>query len=177
MKIAIIVGHDELKQGASSNGITEFGFNSELITSFWLKLPATHEFKRFNRSPHIKGYNAQMSELHKRLKEWGCELAIELHLNDFHNKDVVGHEVLAMSPNSMRYAEMLNDSFTMYLDNNDRGAKRITFSENGYGFLSRGDYPCIIVEPFFISQVQCYLHGLNKRDKLINSFVKFFEGL
>ena len=134
MKIGICIGHDVVKQGASSHGQTEFGFNDELMVTMWKKLPKHHEFKHFYRSADIKGYNAQMSELHKRLKEWGCELAVEFHLNDFHNEDVDGHEVLAMSDNSMRYAAMLNDSFKMYLQNNDRGAKRITSSENGYGF-------------------------------------------
>ena len=177
MRIGLVVGHDVIKQGASSHGMTEFGFNDELILSMWQQLPIKHEFHRFYRSADIKGYNAQMSDLHRRLKNWGCELAIEFHLNDFHNKNVDGHEVLAMSDNSMEYAEMLNDSFKTYLQNDDRGAKRITSSENGYGFLSRGSYPCIITEPFFITQIPNYVYGADKRGGLIKSYVKFFEGI
>ena len=177
MKVALIVGHDIVKQGASAHGISEFEFNDNLMISLFRQLPDKHEFKHFYRSADVKGYSEKMDSLHKELAGWGCELAIEFHVNDFMDKEVDGHEVLAMSNNSMVYATMLNDSFKIYLQNNDRGARKITASEDGYGFLSRGNYPCIIAEPFFIEQVNKYFFGADKRGGLIKSYIKFFEGL
>ena len=177
MKIALIIGHSLVKQGASEDGLTEFDYNDQLLTSMGSKLPGNHQFAAFYRSSDIKTYSEQMDAWHERLANWGCELAIEFHLNDFWNEDVDGHEVLAMSDNSMKYATLLNTSFSKYLTNNDRGPKKITSADNGYGFLSRGNYPCIIAEPFFITQINSYIHGTAKRSTLIKAYIEFFKDL
>ena len=175
MKIGLITGHDAIKQGASHNGITEFDFNDQLLVGMYKSLPPNHNVVHFFRSADIKGYTNQMIDLHERLKKFGCDLAIELHLNDFHNPDVDGHEVLVVSEQARVYAEQLNDKFTKYLTNNDRGVKKISSSDNGYGFLHRGSYPCLIVEPFFIQHIDDYLHGEEKRSNLILAYTEFLN--
>lgn len=177
MKVALIVGHDQIKQGASHDGLSEFDFNDQLQVGLYKYLPPNHQFATFYRSAEIKGYSHQMIDLHKRLESWGCDLAIEFHLNDFHNEDVDGHEVLVVSYHAKTYADKLNAKFNKYLPNNDRGVKLITSSDNGYGFLSRGDYPCLITEPFFISRIGDYTHGEEDRRKLIKSYTEFLKEL
>ena len=175
MKIALIPGHNSIKKGASFEDITEWDFNDQLLVGFYKYLPREHEFASFYRSSDIKGYSAQMEDLHDQLENWGCDLAIEMHLNDFYNPDVDGHEVLVMSSISAVYAEKLNAQFSKHLTNNDRGVKIISSSDNGYGFLSRGNYPCLITEPLFISHISDYLHGGTKRHNLIMAHIDFFK--
>ena len=177
MKIALIVGHDAERQGAVSNGISEWEFNDGFLNSiFWdNKLPDKHDYYILYRNTEISGYSAQMRDLHARIDTIGCELAIEFHLNDFYDKSVDGHECLVVSRNSFNIATKLNNMFTNRLSNTNRGVKMIGNSDNGYGFLSRGSYPCIIVEPFFISQIKDYIHGEDKRIQLEDAYTKFFE--
>jgi hypothetical protein len=177
MKVALVVGHSVVKQGASHERVTEFDFNDQLMVSMYESLPKHHTFATFYRSSNIKGYTHQMIDLHKRLEKWGCDLAIEFHLNDFHNPDVDGHEVLAVSYQGKLYADKLNDKFNKYLPNKNRGVKLLESHDNGYGFLVRGEYPCIISEPFFISSIGTYLHGEKDRHKLIKSYIEFLEEL
>jgi N-acetylmuramoyl-L-alanine amidase len=143
-KIAVVVGHDAIEQGAFSNIIkkSEFAYHSEVAKL----LP----FDVYYRS---KGgsYKSKMEELAEDINGKGYTLVIELHFNSF-NGVANGTEALYFdgSVNGKRWAEVYVDKICSEYKTSIRGAKVIKHKdERGYWFLKLMDAPAIILEPFF----------------------------
>jgi N-acetylmuramoyl-L-alanine amidase len=177
MRIALCVGHNPVGQGAvGSVGISEFEFNKEFLADLIPYLPPTHDYQIFTRKP-FGNYNLEQTDLAKQIKEWGgCDLAIEFHFNASTNVSVNGHEILYLSDAGKTLAEKLDKKFDKYLDNNDRNIKRRN-SGKGYGFLKRGTYPSLIVEPFFSGFQENFIEGGKLRQPLIAAYKEFFSEL
>lgn len=178
-KVALVIGHDEKKQGAyGKEGISEYAFNRALVYDELLPVINDVEVKVFLRNPNISGYTNQMKDLHRKIDEWGAEHSIEFHFNGASNEDVNGHEVLYYSKAGNQMALQLDECFDKYLKNNDRNVKHIqSSSENGYQFLSRGNSACIIAEPFFGEHQDHYGQTGNMRMKLVQAYAEFINGL
>ena len=177
MKIAIIIGHDVDNQGAFGNaGISEWGFNDELLNSMHHdgKFTDKHEYYFLYRSSDIKGYKAQMVDLHNRIDNIGCELSIEFHFNSFHNPEANGNEVLYCSEGGKYYADIMDESLDS-LPNRDRGVKRVSYADRGGGFCCRGKSKAIIVEPFFSARQSLYIRDGEHRHLLENAYEEFFS--
>ena len=145
MKIAIVVGHDKINQGAFSNILkqSEFAFNNEVAKL----LP----YDVYFRNEKIKGYKSQMQELAKRINEKRYDLVIELHFNMFNGK-AKGCECLYLKGSKIgkEQAEKLCKSITKDFGNINRGAVAIDNEKGrGYWFLKLINAPALIVEPFF----------------------------
>ena len=141
-KVAIVVGHDKIEQGAYSNLLkqSEFAYHSELVKL----LP----FDIYYRS--TKGsYMDKMRELAKQINGKGYTLVVELHFNMFNGK-ANGTECLYHHKSSVgkRYAEIYCKKVVNEYGTVLRGAKGIS-SGNGFGFVSLMDAPALVVEPIF----------------------------
>jgi len=178
MKIALIVGHRKNSQGAvGSKGISEYKFNKKLIEEIQLDLVDDHDIKVFYRRDDLSGYTERMKDLHKRIDAWGAKVSVSFHFNAAGNKSVDGHEVLYCSGSGKKLSKKLNDNFTQYLDNNNRGIKKKTKHDRGGGFLCRGKSVCILSEPFFGSHQHLYAKNGSERANLVSAYVEFLNDL
>lgn len=144
MKVAIVVGHDKIEQGAYSNLLkqSEFAYNSivaELIG-----------FDTYFRNEKLNGYTTKVNELASRINKKNYDLVIELHFNSF-NGVANGCEALYYngSVKGQRYAEMFVSRIVQEYGTTPRGAKSKVVTDRGGAFLKAVNAPCIILEPFF----------------------------
>lgn len=161
-KIAIVVGHDKLEQGAFSNLLkqSEFAYNSEVAKL----LP----FDIYFRDEKIKGYSSKVTELANRINQKHYDLVIELHFNSF-NGIANGSEALYYNGSKLgqRWAEIYASRIVQEYGTNPRGAKSKVESDRGGVFLKKVNAPCIIVEPFFGDNKEALLF------KDVNKYAKF----
>jgi N-acetylmuramoyl-L-alanine amidase len=176
-RIALCIGHNVESQGAiGSSGISEYTFNKNFLDELMPYLPPNHEYKIFKRKP-LASYSKEQIDLSEQITEWGdCDIAIEFHFNDAENPSASGHEILYLSDNGKQLAEKLDKAYDEHLNNSDRNIKRRA-SGNGYGFLSRGDYTSIIVEPFFAAHQYRFVGDGDLLQPLIASYKSFFSEL
>ncbi len=173
--IALVIGHDSIKQGAYGNaGMSEFNFNTDLINS--MELPPQHTYYILYRDEYINGYTSQMNDLHERIDNLNCDISIEFHFNGSSNPDVNGNEVLYYSQGGKEIASLLDSSLDR-LPNRDRGIKQLSSSDNGYSFVSKGASLAIIAEPFFGSNQSDYMNGGEYRDLLKEAYYDFLNVL
>lgn len=176
-RIALCIGHNPVQRGAyGSAKMTEFEYNKEFLSKLLPYLPPTHDYFIFERK-HLGSYTREQNELHKRIAEVGdIDIAIEFHFNGSSNPDVNGHEILYLSSNGEKLAKALDAKYDKYLDNNDRNIIKRD-KGNGYGFLSRGNYTSLIVEPFFASHQHRFIEGGEMYFPLIQAYKEFFAEL
>lgn len=82
-KVAIVVGHNEKKQGSYSEYLkmTEFKYNF-LLANYIAGLSDNKiQYKVFYRDPNKPGYNTEMRDLVDRLHQEKFDLVLELHYN------------------------------------------------------------------------------------------------
>jgi N-acetylmuramoyl-L-alanine amidase len=160
-KIAVVVGHDKIEQGAYSNLLkqSEFAYHSEVVKH----LP----FDVYYRDEKLKTYGAKIRDLAKRINAKKYNLVIELHYNSF-NGVANGCEALYFRGSKMgqRWAEIYVDRIVNEYGNNPRGAKPKVETDRGGLFLKLIDAPCLILEPFF---------GDNKEALLFKDHKKYAE--
>jgi len=179
-KIALVVGHRKSSQGAyGANGMSEYVFYKALSKEVKLaSIGSDFEVEIFERSDELSGYTARMKELHKRIDEWGADVSISLHFNASSNKNANGHEVLYCSKKGFELAKKMNNIFSKNLKNRDRGVKKVSLKnrDRGAGFVCRGKSACILVEPFFASNIKFYENGKG-REALIKSLLDFMHSI
>jgi N-acetylmuramoyl-L-alanine amidase len=160
MKVAIVVGHDRVEQGAFSNLLkqSEFVYNSEVA-----KLIGFDTYFRNTNG----GYSTKISELSKRINAKKYDLVIELHFNSF-NAIANGCEALYFqgSVKGQRFAEMFTSKIVQEYGTINRVAKSREAKDRGGLFLKSINAPCIILEPFF---------GDNKEALLFKCHSKYAE--
>ena len=144
-KIAVVVGHDKIEQGAFSNLLkhSEFGYHSEVVKH----LP----FDIYYRDSSIHGYKGKMTKLANEINKNNYSLVVELHFNSF-NGVANGCEALYFKGSEIgkRQAEIFVDSVIKDYLTTARGAKEISKeSDRGYWFLKLINAPALILEPFF----------------------------
>lgn len=161
-KIAIVVGHDKIEQGAYSNFLekTEFQYNSEVAKL----LP----FDIYFRDEKIKGYTSKVTELANRINKKHYDLVVELHFNSF-NTIANGSEALYYKNSKLgqRHSEVFVNRLVSAYGNFPRGAKMKIETDRGGVFLKKVNAPCIIVEPFFGDNKEALLF------KDVNKYAKF----
>jgi N-acetylmuramoyl-L-alanine amidase len=162
-KIAIVVGHDSIEQGAFSNLLkkSEFAYYSELV-----KLLPFDIYYRSTKG----GYKSKMEELAKQINGKGYNAVIELHYNSF-NGVANGSEALYFNGSNIgkRYAEILAEGVAKEYGSTRRGAKAISqTNDRGYWFLKLMDGPAVIYEPFFGDNAEAIkFKDVNKHAKLL----------
>jgi N-acetylmuramoyl-L-alanine amidase len=162
-KIAVVVGHDSIEQGAFSNILkqSEFAYYSEIAKL----LP----FDIYYRST-TGGYKSKMEELAKQINGKGYNLVIELHFNSF-NGVANGSECLYFKGSNVgkRFAEVIAEGVAKEYGSTRRGAKAISqTNDRGYWFLKLMDAPAVIYEPFFGDNAEAIkFKDFNRHAKLL----------
>lgn len=147
-KIAIIVGHDEKKQGAYSEYLkkSEYEFNSEFANNIFSQL--THYGLEVNIFKRNKG----LKDAYDRAKILGSNIFIELHFNSFSDESANGAEVLINGDNKdeQGFAQAIIDNWCEDTLIKDRGVKKVSKGKRGYRNLTQVENDIsIIFEPFF----------------------------
>jgi len=176
-KIALCIGHNPVKRGAyGSLGLSEYEYNKNFLAELLPYLPPNHDYKIFERK-NLGSYTREQNDMHKQISKWGdCDIAIEFHFNGASDPDINGHEILYLSKSGKVLAEKLDECYDKHLHNNDRNIIKRD-KGNGYGFLKRGNYTSLIVEPFFASNQERFIEGGEMYQPLVASYKEFFSKL
>ena len=151
MKTAIVVGHDQVEQGAFSPilNMTEYKFNCLLADEL------CKDFDIYYRGTK-RGYLSKMNALAKEIKNTGInyDFIVELHFNMYDGKaNRRGHgaeAVIYPGNNESRFlANTMLQDLTLNFNVVNRGVKERYSGQRGWGFLSRMPANAIIWEPFF----------------------------
>lgn len=151
MKCAIVIGHEEAAQGAANgySKITEWQAAKMLAFEVHRSVKGV-EIEVVERDPD--GYD----ELPQKINALSPDFIISLHCNAF-DGSVSGSEVLCWhtSEKGQRLAGLAQRKINCALRNRNRGVKLVkNKKERGALLLRKTDAPCIIVEPFFIDNVE-----------------------
>lgn len=150
MKLAIVVGHNSVSQGAvrKDTGETEYIWNGRLARRMQRIAPEFGiEAKAFFRQP-MGSYSREIDLVYEQTEEWGADATIELHFNSF-DGPASGTETLSSGTAlSLRLAEAVQREIVLALGLSDRGIKTRT-SGRGSRSLISGRAPAILIEPFF----------------------------
>jgi len=158
MKVAIIIGHNAIDQGAKTyNGYTEFSWNLTMAVEF---LP---ELQLFWREPGL--YRQSVYDLAEEISLHSIDLCIELHLNAFDGKTKIQRAEALYLPHDIRNIasekmantwekEMISEySLTPYPVNNySIVTKQVGADDRGYynlKSLADEGIPSVILEPAF----------------------------
>lgn len=183
-KIAVIVGHNPIKQGALSIaplGRSEFDFNAELA-QIMLAKSSTYSFEIaiFYRE-YQKSYRKEIQKVYEEVDAWKADFSTELHFNSA-VFTALGSEVLSSgSIKSLAFAKKTQKELINLFERTgktDRGVKVRKKGARGYRSLVAGKAAAIIVEPFFGSNRQDVrlMHTLGL-EKLAEAYLRAMEQL
>jgi len=156
MKLAIVVGHNEISQGAvrTDTHETEYQYNSDLAGRIVDAVSEYDEYvgvKVFYRVPG-SGYTQEIARVYEDVDHWGATASIELHFNSAGDPRASGTETFSSgSAKSLILAEEVQMEMVEALGLRDRGIKIRNNRTKGRGYLSlvSGNAPAILIEPFF----------------------------
>ena len=147
-KVAIIVGHSRLADGAVAfDGTTEYNYNSNVAK----KLTELLGDKIVVFTKDYMGY----SRILELCQEYHIGTSIELHFNAA-NKSAQGCECLVMSYTKLDIPRQLLSKISMQYGMNNRGIKVLDSGIRGYNNLrSMMPLNSMIIEPFFGDNESC----------------------
>lgn len=148
--LCIVIGHSIKKQGARNKelNINEFFLNDELGQAL------AKECEK-NEVPHIIHYRKNgYSKLPAEINKLNPSHTICIHHNSSSNKKVQGTETLFYKHTkvSNTFARYVNDEMALALGYRNRGTKGRTQGQNGGHVLRNTSMPCILLEPYFMSE-------------------------
>ncbi|OQK43992.1 hypothetical protein XM72_c10883 [Vibrio vulnificus] len=168
MRIAIVIGHSVLSQGAKNEqlGLSEYQFN-ELIAQ-----DVARELVKEGFTPFII-YRQAYVDLPNDINQTNPDLILSLHCNAFDAK-ASGTTMIYCggSTKGKIFAECLQQSVVNALGLRDRGIEGRT-TGRGVTLLKNTKAPVVIAEPFFIDNYDELLSVLEKEDHnvLSNAYV------
>lgn len=126
-KIALIVGHDQIGQGAKSyNGWTEFQYNLLVAAHVQTQLLTIRDIKcRIFFRPEGP-FRSSIFKLGRRVGGWGADISLELHFNSIGPVNAFGCEILAIRDknerlNTLHLADLLSDKLAERFNLRERG--------------------------------------------------------
>ncbi len=160
-KVALVVGHKRNSGGASSsNGVTEFNYNEELVSMVADNLSEL-------KIEVLIFYRDNYRDLPDEINSKNPDLIISFHCNAFNTK-ASGSEVLYYHKSIIgkSIADMFKEAIcnTLYL--RDRGIKGKSTEERGGYLLRYTKAPCVILEPFFIDNRSDFSVGTKFKNEL-----------
>jgi N-acetylmuramoyl-L-alanine amidase len=166
---ALVIGHHPDKPGAvnAKTGINEFQFNKELA----LRIEHAAENVRIQ-----KIFRSSYEELPGDINSLNPDFIISLHCNAFDNI-ASGTEVLYChcSEKGKNLAVILLNHLVKHLDLRNRGIVPRKEGELGYNILCKTNAPCVIAEPFFISNDSDLARAQSDLDGLAIAYAKAIE--
>jgi N-acetylmuramoyl-L-alanine amidase len=178
-KVALIVGHNPVKKGASfphdGNKVYEYpfwvDFTEEIEHCF--EDDKEVEIQTFFRED-FNSFSTEIETVYSETDDWGADVTVECHFNS-HTSKASGYEVLYVSQRGKQIANVIDDSFDVYLRKyKDRNTKRITKGQRGYRNLTSGKAPAVIIEPFFAIDGEDFIDG-ESRELLKFAFIDFLK--
>jgi N-acetylmuramoyl-L-alanine amidase len=171
MRVALIVGHSEDKQGAvgrEPNGgtVTEFKFNTKLVNLVAPLISRFCECKVIYREKSI-------SEVVEKVNELSPHVAFSFHANAFNGR-ASGSETVyyCYSYLGERVAAIMLSRIVSALGLKDRGTKGKAGRSRGVPLLKGTKCPTVILEPFFIDNPKDFEVATNRFADLITELVK-----
>lgn len=149
MKIAIVVGHNSVAQGARriTDGRSEYDWNSQLAELIRLIDP---ESVRVFFRRHGGGYSAEIDRVYREVNAWGADVSIELHFNGSADPRAEGCLTLSSGTSgSMALAREVQRRMQAVMQNEDDGIIVRKRNERGGRSLWVGRAPAIMTEPYF----------------------------
>lgn len=167
MKIALIVGHSQEKQGASNlkNKQTEYEFNKQLV-----KLVA-RKLRDLSHDTIIVYRDCSYYNLPDKVNKTQADIAVSFHCNAFDRK-TSGSETLFYkgSVKGRILACNIQKQIVKCLKTEDRGIKSKTIEDRGGFLLKNTSMPCVIAEPFFIDHDESLELAYSKFDELAEAY-------
>lgn len=149
MKVALSIGHQPYAQGHAHENKTEYSECSAIVGIIQKVLTRANVKSFIVPTGHLSEKTHYINQL------WP-EVAVEIHLNDFHQR-AVGCETLYHDrfPESETLANIIQGALVRELKNRDRGIKL----RRDLHFLRNTDCPAVIVEPFFMRWESQFLNN------------------
>ena len=165
---ALVVGHRKSSKGASSKkfNINEFDFNSEIAAAVKAKIKNARVEIVF-RTNTKNGYSTLPGKIN-RLKP---NFIVSLHCNAA-SPAARGTEMLYWhsSKTSKKLARIMQDTVLAEYGFRDRGLKARNRGDRGATLLANTKAPCIITEPFFLSNDAETETVINAKTKMIKAY-------
>ena len=177
-KIAIVIGHSEVSQGAinDKHQVTEFMFNEplamligDILTQKSYMVCVVYRDTSYSELP----FTVNMTE---------ADIAVSLHCNAYNDKPN-GSEVLYYhsSESGKRLAQCLQTEIVKCLGLKDRGIKPCVSrykgkaGDRGGYLLVKTNMPTVIVEPFFIDSDESLELAKSKINELAQAYCQGIE--
>jgi N-acetylmuramoyl-L-alanine amidase len=167
-KIVVIdVGHSAADKGAHSKmlNLSEWTFNKELAETLhavgWWKSQIVYR-------------TAGIGELVSRINKINPAFVLSLHCNAATNPQATGTECLYWhsSEKSKKAASILQDRLVHALGLKDRGIKPKTAADRGGFQLQKTNAPMVLIEPFFLSNIQDVTRAREKYPEFVDALLK-----
>lgn len=165
MKLAVVVGHNAISQGAVSvDGTSEFIWNSQLAEL--IKDISPREVEIFYRV-HGGGYSREIDRVYAQVDKYSPDVSVELHFNGSASASASGCLTLSSgSSGSLRLAQNIQQETLRVLQNRNRGVEVRQKSDRGGRSLWAGKAPAVMTEPFFGSNAEDWRRANARIDQL-----------
>lgn len=171
MILGIVVGHEPKRPGAFNKdlNITEYKLNEDLAFAIVKEcLSRGIEYKLIYRK---NGY----SKLPQDINSTNVTHCICVHHNATDNLSVNGTETLYWKDSEVsdKFAKCVNDEMVKTLNYKNRRLKPISQGDRGGLVLRNTSMPCILIEPYFMSNAEAVKNRNN--EKLASAIVDGYE--
>lgn len=150
-KVLVVVGHSFYDKGAynSKLDLKEYDFCMDVACEVFKR----EQWKDIDLL--LKSRNASYSVLPAEINSLNPDFILELHLNCVADSSVQGTEHLYFnaSQRSREMASILQKHCLEQFKLKDRKIKALFPGDNGYNIVSKTNAPCVITEPFFLSNI------------------------
>lgn len=167
-KFMVVIGHSFKDNGCSNEINNEYN----LCMKTAIELFRTDETEDIDIV--LKSRNHSYTDLPKEVNSYNPDYVIELHLNSSEDRSIQGSEHLYYhtSKRSKQMATIMQSNCVKVFGYRDRGIKPIKQSDRGCNILLNTKAPCVIAEPFFLSN-----SSLTNRESLEISVSKYVDYL
>lgn len=156
--IALVVGHNEAKQGAENYlGESEWIFNTRIARKVQEILSGNGHRSALVFRPKSGGYRHECRYVAKKVEELGCIISVHLHFN-WGPSGARGCEVLISNDGTRdsflladKISDVLNEKLSIEERHND-GVKKVYKGHSGFQMLQEveaKDISAVLIEPCF----------------------------
>ena len=167
---ALVVGHRPGAKGASSTEpmrVDEFDYNNALAPMIQARVTQADVLVVL-RDDNQQGYN----RLPGKINNHKPDFIVSLHCNAFSSSAAHGTEMLYFhkSTKGHKMAKVLQRHVVAALGLKNRFTKAKTVNDRGGHLLKHTNAPCVICEPFFMSNLNDMQTALDRRNELAAAY-------
>jgi len=176
-KLGIVIGHSMKSQGAYNRGlgVSEYSLNAELAAH--VKAECDKRNITSEIIHRLNGYAKLPSDINKKQLDY----CISIHHNATEDKTVNGTETLCYhkSKTSLKFAYAVNKEMVLSLNTRNRGVKKVDSEDRGGYILKYTSAPCILIEPYFISNTDAVKNRNVKKlsSAIVDGYENFLNSL